>query len=82
MVRIGITRVVNVELPHGYIEATMLHPTVPYFQCERHRKSPSTAPHYPLGIHIGSQGVTNDWSLILMGYCGLVVVQIEAKIRI
>jgi hypothetical protein len=77
MVGIGITMVVNVEVP--FILRLQCF-VLPYFQYERHGESPSTAPHYPLGIH--SQEVANDWSLILMGCCGLVVAQFEAVTRI
>ena len=79
IVGIGITMVVNVEVPFILRLQCFI---LPYFQYERHRKSPSTVPHYPLGIHNRSQEVATNGLLILMGYCGLVVVQIEAAIRI
>jgi hypothetical protein len=79
MVALGITILVDDEVNFLFILSCDILLNYHY---ERHRLNPSKAPNYPMGIHIGSKAVADDWSMILMGYCGLVVGQLGTGMRI
>ena len=78
MVALGITILVDIEVNFLFILSCDILPNYH----KRHRLSPSKAPNYHLGIHIGSQAVAEDWPLTLLGYCGLVVGQLGTGMRI
>ena len=63
MVALGITILVDEEVNFLFILSCDILPNYHY---ERHRLSPFTENNYPMGIHIGSQAVADDWSMILV----------------